>query len=53
MKIEYSKNNGTSWSDLGSVNSTWYNDSDVDAFNNNEDGSSGNSSGWITRSINF
>ncbi len=53
MKIEYSLNNGSSWSDLGSVNSNWYNDSDVDAFNNNEDGWSGNSSGWINRNINL
>jgi len=53
MKIEYSLNNGSSWSDLGSVNSNWYNDTDVDAFNNNEDGWSGNSSGWINRNINL
>jgi hypothetical protein len=54
MKIEYSLNNGSSWNDLGSVsNSNWYNDTDVDAFNNNEDGWSGNSGGWLTGSINL
>ncbi|MFD0835587.1 GEVED domain-containing protein [Mariniflexile aquimaris] len=54
MKIEYSLNNGSSWNDLGSVsNSNWYNDSGVNAFNSNEDGWSGNSSGWLTRSINL
>ncbi|CAH8294482.1 putative secreted protein (Por secretion system target) [Mariniflexile fucanivorans] len=51
MKIEYSLNNGSSWSDLGSVSSNWYNDSGVDAFNSNEDGWSGSSSGWITKII--
>ncbi len=54
MKIEYSLNNGSSWNNLGSVsNSNWYNDSDVDAFNNDEDGWSGNSSGWISRGLNL
>ncbi len=54
MKIEYSLNNGSTWNDLGSVaNSNWYNDSDVDAFSNGEDGWSGNSGGWLNRSINL
>ena len=54
MKIEYSLNNGSTWNDLGSVaNSNWYNDTDVDAFNNDEDGWSGNSGGWLNRSINL
>ncbi|WP_417197597.1 LamG-like jellyroll fold domain-containing protein [Bizionia sp.] len=54
MKIEYSLNNGSTWSDLGSVtNTNWYNDTDVDAFNNGEDGWSGNSTGWITRNLNL
>ncbi len=54
MKIEYSLNNGSTWNDLGSVaNSNWYNDTDVNAFNNDEDGWSGDSGGWINRSINL
>ncbi|MGG5487141.1 choice-of-anchor D domain-containing protein [Gaetbulibacter sp. PBL-D1] len=54
MKIEYSLNNGSSWNDLGSVaNSNWYNDTDVNAFNNNEDGWSGDSNGWRNRSLNL
>ena len=53
MKIEYSLNNGTSWSDLGAVNTNWYNDTGVNAFNNNEDGWSGNSGGWLTGNINL
>jgi hypothetical protein len=52
MKVEYSLNNGATWSNLGSVNNAnWYNDTDVDAFGNNVEGWSGNSGGWITRSI--
>ncbi|NLP57043.1 LamG-like jellyroll fold domain-containing protein [Lutibacter sp. B1] len=54
MKVEYSLDNGLSWSDLGSVaNTNWYNDTDVDAFNNGEDGWSGDSGGWVTKSINL
>src|SRR5690606_911983 len=54
MKIEYSLNNGSTWNDLGSVaNSNWYNDTDVNAFNNDEDGWSGDSGGWLNRSINL
>ncbi|MBP0905537.1 GEVED domain-containing protein [Mariniflexile gromovii] len=51
MKIEYSLNNGSSWNSLGSVSSNWYNDTDVDAFSNNEDGWSGDSNGWQIKSI--
>jgi hypothetical protein len=54
MKIEYSLNNGSSWNNLGSVsNSNWYNDTNVSTFNNNEDGWSSDSGGWITRNINL
>ncbi|WP_456376274.1 LamG-like jellyroll fold domain-containing protein, partial [Lutibacter sp.] len=54
MKVEYSLNNGGSWNDLGQTTDTnWYNDTDVDAFNNEEDGWSNNSGGWVTRSINL
>ncbi len=54
MKIEYSLNNGSSWKGLGSEsNSNWYNDPDVDALGNNEDGWSGDSNGWKTKSINL
>ncbi|MDX1830131.1 MAG: GEVED domain-containing protein [Lutibacter sp.] len=52
MKVEYSLNNGATWSNLGSVNNVnWYNDTDVDAFGNKVDGWSGNSGGWVTKSI--
>ncbi|TYB77232.1 LamG-like jellyroll fold domain-containing protein [Bizionia myxarmorum] len=45
MKIEYSHNDGTSWSNLGSsANGNWYNNSNLNAW-------SGTSSGWITQSI--
>ncbi|MFD0991064.1 choice-of-anchor D domain-containing protein [Mariniflexile jejuense] len=53
MQVEYSLNNGSSWSDLGSVSGSWYNDNDVDGINNNANGWSGNSLGWIDRSINL
>ncbi|WP_339633974.1 choice-of-anchor D domain-containing protein, partial [Bizionia echini] len=54
MKIEYSLNNGSTWNDLGSIaDANWYNHTDVDAFNNGEDGWSGSSSGWINRNINL
>ncbi|MGV6832022.1 MAG: choice-of-anchor D domain-containing protein, partial [bacterium] len=53
LKLEYSLNNGSTWNDLGSVaNAGWYNDTDVDAFANGEDGFSGSSGDtWITFSI--
>ncbi len=51
MKIEYSLNNGSTWSDLGTVSANWYNDTDVDAFSNDEDAWAGDSSGWISRNI--
>ncbi len=52
MKIEYSLNNGATWADLGTIaNTNWYNDTDVDAFNNGEDGWSNNSGGWVNKSI--
>lgn len=52
FKVEYSLNNGSTWSDLGTVGApNWYNDTDVDAFNNGEDGWSGDSSGWVSRDI--
>ena len=52
MKVEYSLNNGATWSNLGSVNNAnWYNDTNVDVFGHNVDGWSGNSGGWVTRSI--
>lgn len=55
VKLEYSLNNGSSWNDLGSVATTgWYNDTDVDAFANGEDGFSGSSGdAWVSYSINL
>ncbi|WP_298364992.1 LamG-like jellyroll fold domain-containing protein [uncultured Lutibacter sp.] len=54
LKIEYSLNDGSTWSDLGQVTDTnWYNNTDVDAFNNGEDGWSGDSGGWVTKDLNL
>ncbi|WP_396600568.1 choice-of-anchor D domain-containing protein [Algibacter sp. R77976] len=54
MKMEYSLNNGTSWSDLGTVaNTNWYNETSIDAFNTTEDGWSATNSGWVSRDINL
>ncbi len=53
--IQYTTNNGTTWTRLGSVGSSgssrWYNDTDVDAIANNEDGWAGDNGAWRTSSI--
>lgn len=53
FKVEYSDDGGTSWFDLGAVGEGvgWYNDTDVDAFANNEDGWSGDNSAWFAAQI--
>ena len=53
MKVEYSDDGGGSWFDLGVVGDGigWYNDTDVDAFANGEDGWSGDNSFWSVAQI--
>lgn len=53
LKVEYSDDGGVSWFDLGVVDDGlgWYNDSDVDAFANDEDGWSGDNSVWTAAQI--
>ena len=55
VKVEYSDDNGSSWFDLGQVGKeiNWYNDTDVDAFANAEDGWSGDNGFWTTSEIEF
>ncbi|MEP1032824.1 choice-of-anchor D domain-containing protein [Ekhidna sp.] len=53
FKVEYSDDGGTSWFDLGAVGEGvgWYNDTDVDAFANGEDGWSGDNTAWFAAQI--
>ncbi|WP_436517159.1 choice-of-anchor D domain-containing protein [Ekhidna sp. To15] len=53
MKVEYSDDAGANWFDLGVVGDGigWYNDTDVDAFANGEDGWSGDNSFWSVAQI--
>ena len=48
--VQYSEDAGATWSVLGGDGdpNNWYNDTDVDGLNNNEDGWSGASGGWLT-----
>ncbi|MFK7969824.1 MAG: PKD domain-containing protein [Bacteroidia bacterium] len=39
-KVQYSTNNGASWRDLGTANSSWYNNTQITAFQ------PGNTTGW-------
>ena len=50
FRVEYSDDNGSSWNLLGTEGSgiNWYNDSDVDAFGDAEDGWSGDNTSWQT-----
>ncbi|HAP58062.1 MAG TPA: hypothetical protein DCR93_00605, partial [Cytophagales bacterium] len=53
MTVQYSTNDGSSWSTLGSTSegTNWYNDGDVDAIANGQDGWSGSNGAWQTASI--
>jgi len=53
MRVEYSIDGGTGWSDLGMYldGLNWYNDTDVDGFADGEDGWSGDNSAWETAEI--
>lgn len=53
VKIEYSDDDGSTWSDLGQIGNgiNWYNDSDVDGFANNEDAWTGDNFNWLTSEI--
>ncbi|MEL6535021.1 MAG: T9SS type A sorting domain-containing protein [Bacteroidota bacterium] len=53
MIVQYSTNSGSTWSTLGSVTTgtNWYNDTDVDAIANGQDGWSGINGAWETASI--
>lgn len=53
INIQYSLNDGSTWSVLGTESNGFYNDTDVDGIANNTDGWSGNSSGWTTKTINL
>lgn len=53
-KVEYSDDGGTSWNDLGAYDlgvSGWYNDSDVDAFADDEDAWTGNNGEWTPAQV--
>ena len=51
--VQYSTNSGSSWNTLGAQGqgTNWYNDGDVDAIANGQDGWSGNNGGWQTATI--
>ncbi|MEO9485385.1 MAG: choice-of-anchor D domain-containing protein [Ekhidna sp.] len=53
FKVEYSDDGGTSWFDLGTVGGGvgWYNETDVDAFANDEDGWAGDNTAWEAAQI--
>ena len=48
MKVEYSSDGGSTWNDLGQIGQgiNWYNDTDIDAFANGQDGWSGDNLNW-------
>ncbi|SMD32167.1 Por secretion system C-terminal sorting domain-containing protein [Reichenbachiella faecimaris] len=53
FRIEYSSDGGTGWNDLGAVGDgiNWYNDTDVDAIADGQDGWSGDNDRWETAEI--
>lgn len=53
FRIEYSSDGGTGWNDLGVVGDgiNWFNDTDVDAITNGQDGWSGDNTRWETSEI--
>ncbi len=55
MNIEYSLNNGSTWSVLGSVGSgtNWYTYNNIDGLGAGVSGWTGNSNGWKTATINL
>jgi trimeric autotransporter adhesin len=51
--VEYSTDGGGSWSILGNVGDGFYSDTEIYTLGNDVDGWSGNSGGWIAKTINL
>ena len=51
--LEYSTDGGGSWSILGNVGDSFYTDTEIYTLGNDLDGWSGNSNGWIAKTINL
>ncbi len=51
--VEYSTDGGGSWSVLGTVGTSFYTDTEVNAFGTDVDGWTGSSTGWIAKTINL
>jgi len=51
--LEYSTDGGGTWSILGTVGDSFYTDTEIYTLGNDVDGWSGNSGGWIAKTINL